>query len=225
MGEEKIQKDFKKLIEDILKGRKIDSRNDELNKGLEQLKKRTDQIIKDRNTLDYRDNKSIKTIWSDLHFYTSEKINELAEKITNIWINKENQEMDRRKGIVNKIILLLIAQVLVINIIYVLMGIKLLKYSEQTFEIFVRLTLIEIVGLCASIIAYFFKERSTKILNVANDLFKLIYTNNEKIMNNEVNKVSKSNINSEMSQSYKLDTEEALEKTLIRNKKTEYEKD
>lgn len=67
MGEEKIQKDFKKLIEDILKGRKIDSRNDELNKGLEQLKKRTDQIIKDRNTLDYRDNKSIKTIWSDLH--------------------------------------------------------------------------------------------------------------------------------------------------------------
>lgn len=157
-------------------------------KTLEEYKSQISNIVLE-NSYQYKDYISMHIFYS--HLKTSEELQKIANIVINNWSQKETEEMEHRKYIIKRILLLLNIQLIITNVIFILIGFNLINYSDDVFLTFIRLTLIEIFGVSAAIIGYIFKERSIRVLKVLIDFFQLIFSNNDKFLN-KVNQNSSS---------------------------------
>lgn len=102
---------------------------------------------------------------------TSESFDEAAKRVeldsqaisTFCEVIKEDTKIKKIYSII--LIMMLGIELIVVNGVFILMGLKLLEYNEITLNIFIGGTLAEILGLVLIIVKYLFKDNITHALN------------------------------------------------------------
>lgn len=84
-----------------------------------------------------------------------------------IHIFTQNAELDRhlKKRYAFWVLLFLGLQLIAFNVIFILIGCNVIKYNENTINLYVTGGIIEIISLVAVIINYLFKDNISKSLN------------------------------------------------------------
>ena len=130
-----------------------------------------------------------KDLESDLK--TAEKVSTVDEaskkwntndRITNLFANKIENDIKLKGKYAVILIIILILQLVVLNILFVLKGCNVLKFSDTTFNIFVTGGMAEIFVLVKIIVSSLFNDDLTELLKI------ILKANNYKFKENNDNK-------------------------------------
>lgn len=91
---------------------------------------------------------------------------DMNDKVVELFADniKKDTELKGKYAII--LIIILIFQLVVLNVIFILKGINLLSYSDNTFNIFITGGIAEIFLLVKTIVKYLFKDNITNSLNI-----------------------------------------------------------
>lgn len=104
------------------------------------------------------------------------------DRITNLFANKIEKDTEL-KGTYAKILIgILIFQLVVLNILFILKGCGVLKFSDTTFNIFITGGIAEIFVLVRTIVKYLFSDDLTELLKI------ILKANNYKFKDDKNNK-------------------------------------
>jgi len=90
---------------------------------------------------------------------------ELDSQAIDTFCNVIEEDTHLKKTYAKVLIFMLAMELLVINGIFIFIGIGWLNYTEVVLNIFIGATLLEILGLVTIIVNYLFKDNITKALN------------------------------------------------------------
>lgn len=126
----------------------------------------SDALIKIFNSVDDGDkektkpDEQIKTIDE-----TSRKW-EMNDKVTELFKKSIDSDIKLKGKCALTLVIMLGIQLLFFNIIFVLRGFDIIKYSDQVFNVFISGSLIEIFGLVMVVVKYLFKDNLSESLQI-----------------------------------------------------------
>lgn len=86
-------------------------------------------------------------------------------KVTDAFTNNAKTDRSLKKIYGGCLLFLLIIQLIAVNVIFVLGGLNILKYSDTTFNIFITGSLIEIAVIVRIVVKYLFTDNISKTFN------------------------------------------------------------
>ena len=104
------------------------------------------------------------------------------DRITNLFANKIEKDTDLKGKYAIILIGILIFQLVVLNILFILKGCEVLKFSDTTFNIFITGGIAEIFVLVRTIVKYLFSDDLSELLKI------ILKANNYKFKDNKENK-------------------------------------
>lgn len=90
----------------------------------------------------------------------------MNEKIIELFINNIKGDNGLKEKYAIILIVILIAQLIALNVLFILVGCGVLSYSETTFNIFITGGILEVFVLVRVIVKYLFKDNLTNALNI-----------------------------------------------------------
>lgn len=103
--------------------------------------------------------KQIPSSWDEV--YARFKID---QKVVDTFIDNIKTDVTIKKAYAYALLILLGLQLVSVNVIFFLRGFNIIKYSNQTFDIFITGALIEVIALVAIIVRYLFKDNISESL-------------------------------------------------------------
>lgn len=106
---------------------------------------------------------------------------ELKNKAVDVFKNNADADIYIKKFLAKSITISLIVQVAVIDIIFILLGLNIIKYDKYQFNLFIGTVFVEMVGLVTIICTYIFRNNiETLIDKIINGKSKNIQKSNKK---------------------------------------------
>lgn len=90
---------------------------------------------------------------------------QVYKEIANIFTQRSKNDNQLKEKYAEKLIKILVSQLVGMNIIFILRGINVLTFSDTTFNIFIAATIAEVFSLVTIIVKYLFTDNLTKLLS------------------------------------------------------------
>ena len=88
------------------------------------------------------------------------------DRITNLFANKIEKDTELKGKYAIRLIRILTFQLVILNILFILKGCNVLKFSDTTFNIFITGGIAEIFILVRTIVKYLFSDDLTELLKI-----------------------------------------------------------
>lgn len=90
---------------------------------------------------------------------------EMDHEAINTFIDNIESDTKLKRSYAYWLLGLLFIQLIAVNAIFILRGLKILNYSDVSFNIFISGALVEVIALVAIVVKYLFKDNITEALN------------------------------------------------------------
>lgn len=122
--------------------------------------KLNDIFSKKQETDEIYEYKSLSSSWDE-----AEERFKIDKEVVDKFIENIGIDVKIKKIYACVLLIILSLQLISVNVIFVLKGLGILKYTDSTFNIFVAGALIEVIALVAIVVRYLFKDNISKSLN------------------------------------------------------------
>lgn len=104
------------------------------------------------------------------------------DRVTKLFVNKIEKDTELKGKYAIILIVILIFQLVTLNVLFILKGCNVLKFSDTTFNIFITGGIAEIFILVRTIVKYLFSDDLSELLKI------ILKANNYKFKDNKENK-------------------------------------
>lgn len=91
---------------------------------------------------------------------------DMNDKVIRLFSNNIEKDTELKGKYAIILIVILIFQLIALNVLFILKGINVLKYSDSSFNIFITGGIAEVFLLVRTIVKYLFKDNITESLNI-----------------------------------------------------------
>ena len=142
-------------MSNILKDNEIEI--DDFNETLLKVKENSNENIKEVKETNENE--------MDIAAFVTKNKWQVYKEIANIFTQRSKNDNQLKEKYAEKLIKILVSQLVGMNIIFILRGINVLTFSDTTFNIFIAATIAEVFSLVTIIVKYLFTDNLTKLLS------------------------------------------------------------